>query len=82
MFHVSQLKKHIRSKDRVSTTVLPTDPEGQFMFVSVKVLEKRMIRRNNAVVRQWLIQWAHLLVEEATWELADDVMTKYPNLLP
>lgn len=82
VFHVSQLKKHVGSKDKVSATVPPMDAEGQFMLVPVKILQKRMIKRNNAAVGQWLIQWAHLPVEEATWELAEEIMKKYPQLQP
>lgn len=82
VFHVSLLKKHVGNKDKVSSTIPPMDPEGHFLLVPVKVLEKRMIKRNNAAVGQWLIQWAHLPVEEATWELAEEIMSKYPQLQP
>lgn len=82
VFHVSQLKKYIGSKDRVSSTIPPMDPEGQFLLVPIKVLDRRMVKRNNVAAGQWLIQWAHLPIEKATWEMADEIMVKYPQLQP
>lgn len=52
------------------------DLEGQFMLVPVKLLERMMIKRNNAAVGQWLIYWAHLPAEGAIWELVDEIMAK------
>lgn len=82
VFHVSQLKKHVGSKDRVSTTIPPMDLDGKFLLVPVKILDKRVVKRNNTAMGQWLIQWAHLPVEEATWEWAMEIMAKYPQLQP
>lgn len=82
IFHVSQLKKHIGSKGNVSESIPPMDPEGQFMLVPLKVLKKRVVKRKNAGAGQWLIQWAHLPVEEATWEFAEKIMARFPQLQP
>lgn len=45
VFHVSQLKKHSGSKENVSESIPLMDPEGQFMLVPLKVLEKRVVKR-------------------------------------
>lgn len=76
VFHIAQLKRHVGSKDKVSTILPPMDLEGQFMLVPVKLLERMMIKRNNAAVGQWLIYWAHLPAEEAIWEIVDEIMAK------
>lgn len=80
VFHVSQLKKHIGATDRVVASLPPLDDKGQYLLVPVAVLAKRMVKKNNAAVGEWLIQWAHLPESEATWEDATEIMKKYPSL--
>lgn len=79
VFHVSQLKRGVKQNDKVITDLPPLDEQGQQLLVPTAILEKRIVKRNNAAVGQWLIQWSHLPVEEATWEDAEDFMTKFPN---
>lgn len=80
--HVSQLKKHIGPTNRVVAELPQMDPQGQFILVPVKVLDKRIMKRNNAAAGQWLVQWAHAPEEEATWEFAEEMMQKFPTLKP
>lgn len=82
VLHVSQLKKHIGPTNQVVAELPEMDPQGQFMLVPVKVLDKRIVKRNNAAAGQWLVQWAHALEEEATREFAEEMMQKFPNLKP
>lgn len=58
----------------------PLDDKGQYLLIPVKVLEKRVVKKNNSAVGEWLVQWSHLPVTEATWEDALEMMKKYPNL--
>ncbi|KAG8364464.1 hypothetical protein BUALT_Bualt18G0000100 [Buddleja alternifolia] len=44
------------------------DKEGTVMLQPVKLLARRMIKKNNTAVVQVLIQWAHLPVAEAACE--------------
>lgn len=46
-----------------------TGPDGQVLEEPVAVLGKRMIKKNNAAEVQILVQWANLLLEEATWKI-------------
>lgn len=52
------------------------------MLIPLKVLDTRIVKRNNIAVGQWLVQWAHAPEEEATWEFAADMMGKFPDLKP
>lgn len=80
--HVSQLKKYVGPTARVAARIPEMDEQGQFLLVPVKVLDTRLIKRNNAAAGQWLVQWAHLPAEEATWEFAEDMMKRFPLLKP
>lgn len=55
-FHVSQLKKHIG--DAIINPHLPTTkPICTFEIGPLRVLERRVIHRNNREVYPYLIQW-------------------------
>lgn len=80
VFHVSQLKKHVGATDRVAATLPPLDDKGQYLLIHVAILEKRVVKKNNSTVGEWLVQWSHLPANEATWEDALEMMKKYPDL--
>lgn len=48
--------------------------EGQLVMQSTKILQIRTVRRNNANVVQWLVQWSHTIPEDASWEVASQIM--------
>lgn len=66
----------------VVASLPPLDPQGQFLLIPVMVLATRFVKRNNVAVGQWLVQCAHSLEEEGTWEFADEMIQKFPNLKP
>ncbi|XP_071928070.1 uncharacterized protein [Coffea arabica] len=45
-----------------------TDEKGQIRVEPMALLSRRMIKRKNAAVTQWLIQWWGAERAEATWE--------------
>jgi hypothetical protein len=53
--HISHLKKHIGSKVIPQANLPLTDPDGNIKMFLKKLLERRMIPRNNEPVVQWLI---------------------------
>lgn len=82
VIHVSQLKKHVGPHARVVADLPPMDPQHQLLLIPLRVLETRIVKRNNSAAGQWLVEWAHTPREEATWEFADDMMQKFPHLKP
>ena len=46
----------------------PLDEEGQLELVPEEVLEQRERRMRSRVIRECLVRWRGLLVEDATWE--------------
>lgn len=50
-----------------------TSIHSQFLLVPVKVLDTRIVKRNNSVAGQWLAEWVHTPSDEATWEFADEI---------
>jgi hypothetical protein len=68
VFHVTCLKraigKHIIPIEELSTL----DEEGQLILVPEEVLEVREKRLRNRSIREYLIRWKNLPIEDATWE--------------
>lgn len=65
VFHVSLLKKKISSK--YTTAVLPElNDHGQFLVEPVAILDRKMIKKNNATSVEVLVQWSNTLPYEAT----------------
>jgi len=46
-----------------------------------KILARKMVRRQNSVVVQYLVHWADQDESQATWGFADDFERKYPNFV-
>nr|GEX39470.1 retrotransposable element Tf2 [Tanacetum cinerariifolium] len=78
VFHISQLKK-CHGKDH-SVGVLPQLREdGLLENKPMAILERRLGKVNNKSVMFVLIQWTNKQVEEATWEIYEDLITKFPG---
>ncbi|GJU72675.1 putative mitochondrial protein [Tanacetum coccineum] len=76
VFHISQLKK-CHSKDH-SVGVLPQLREdGLLENKPMAILERRLGKVNNKPVMFVLIQWTNKPVEEATWEIYGDLITRF-----
>ncbi|KAL7145472.1 hypothetical protein ABFS83_07G086400 [Erythranthe nasuta] len=82
VFHVSLLKKQVGHQDRVVSELPPMTESGELLLTPVKLLARRMVKRNNAAIGQMLIQWAHLPEEEATWEDNEEILRKFPSFQP
>jgi hypothetical protein len=82
VFHVSQLKKHIGNKVVPRPHLPLTNNEGNIKMQPKSLLNRRLIPQNNEHVVQWLIKWANLPEEPATWEDADFIRTIFPDFTP
>nr|GEX39359.1 hypothetical protein [Tanacetum cinerariifolium] len=76
VFHISQLKK-CHGKDH-SVGVLPQLREdGLLDNKPMAILERRLGKVNNKPIMFVLIQWTNKSVEEATWEIYGDLITRF-----
>jgi hypothetical protein len=79
VFHISYLKKAVGQFISTLEELPPLDEEGQLEFIPEKVLEfwERKLRSN--IIRECLIRWRGLLVEDATCE--SEQVLEHPRLV-
>ncbi|XP_075088298.1 uncharacterized protein LOC142170316 [Nicotiana tabacum] len=56
--------------------------DGRILTEPISILERRMIKKGNRAVVQWLVQWANLPPEEATWEDPAFIHFQFPGFNP
>jgi hypothetical protein len=79
VFHVSCLKKAVGQFISTSKELPPLDTEGQLELVPKKVLEFGEQKLRSRVIRECLIKWRGLPVEDATWE--SEQVLQHPELV-
>jgi hypothetical protein len=77
VFHVSQLKQHVGHKIVYDDWPVPHPEPG---LQPQAILDRRMVRHHNQAATQVLIHWKTLSPSEATWEFAEDLRLRYPDL--
>ncbi|KAF7124493.1 hypothetical protein RHSIM_Rhsim12G0205800 [Rhododendron simsii] len=82
VFHVSLLKKKLGTGVVATPTLPPVNEEGNMQIEPVAVLERKMVKRNNRAVVQWLVQWSRSFPEDATWIDYEELVSKFPNFQP
>ena len=56
------------------------EPEGEFLVEPDCILGRREITLRNRTIGHVKLQWKHLSLEEATWELESKMQDAYPIL--
>eukprot|EP00253_Pinus_taeda_P012799 PITA_12799 len=80
-FHISLLKKYINDVDHViDWLVLQVEQEGEFQPEPQCILQRKHHMLRNRDIEQVKVQWKHFGLEEATWEMVDQMQTQYPSL--
>jgi hypothetical protein len=79
VFHVSCLKILVGQFINTSEELPSLDEEGQLELVSKEVLEFREKKLRSRVIRECLIRWRGLPVEDATWE--SEQVLQHPRLI-
>lgn len=79
VFHVSLLKKQLRSDVRASPQLPPiVDPQNPSWEPSV-VLARRIYKKKDATGTQWLVQWKNSSPKDATWEDSEMMQQRFPG---
>jgi len=68
VFHVSCLKKAIGQNIIPIETLPPMDEEGQIVLIPEEILEVWEKRFQKRSIKEYLIRWKDLPIEDATWE--------------
>ncbi|XP_071718877.1 uncharacterized protein [Rutidosis leptorrhynchoides] len=79
VFHVSQLKQRKGDAPDSAGTIPPIDTNSVLAAKPIKILARRMVKRNNRPDILFLIHWQGANEEDATWERAADIMLRYPE---
>lgn len=68
VFHVSCLKKAVGQQVTMSSELPHLDEEGQLVLVPEEILQERERKLRSRVIREFLVKWKYLPIEDATWE--------------
>ena len=68
VFHVSCLKRAIGQHITPLEVLPPLDEEGQLALMPEEILEVREKKIRRRSVREYLVKWKDLPIEDATWE--------------
>jgi hypothetical protein len=79
VFHVSCLKKAVGQQISISQELPPLDEEGQLELVPEEVLQQRERKLRSRIIRECLVRWRGLPVEDATWE--GEHILQHPGLM-
>lgn len=81
--HVSQLKAFVGTlPQQPYITGWLHESHSETHRVPYKVLARKMVRRKNLAVVQYLVQWKGLSEDQASWEFANEFEAKYPSFQP
>ncbi|KAH9316585.1 hypothetical protein KI387_025212, partial [Taxus chinensis] len=68
VFHVSCLKKVIVQKFESQIELPELDEEGRIILEPEKILQTRIKRLKTKDIKEYLIKWKNLSIEDVTWE--------------
>ena len=81
VFHNSKLKKYVHDATHVIEWIfIQVEPEGDFQVEMNCILDMRKIFLWNRTIGHVKVQWNHLSLDEATWELKSHMREAYPIL--
>lgn len=78
IFHVSRLKKALGHHVVPSIALPPLDDEDKLILIPEAILDFREKQLRSRVIRDYLIKWKDLPIEDATWE--SEEILQHPKL--
>ncbi|WMV49774.1 hypothetical protein MTR67_043159 [Solanum verrucosum] len=81
MFHISMLKKCMSDP----SLIIPTENIGikdrlSYVEVPIEILDRQVRKLRTKEVASVKVIWRNQFVEEATWEVEEDMKKRYPHL--
>lgn len=81
VFHVSMLRKYVEDTSHVLPVhEVEVSENVQYEEPAVAILDRKEKVLRNKVIPLVKVQWKRHNVEEATWELEEEMKKKYPSL--
>ncbi|MEQ5213039.1 hypothetical protein ABN235_18985, partial [Morganella morganii] len=81
VFHVSQLKKYVHDASHVlAPETLELDEALSYEEKPVRILDFKTRETRRKAIKLVKVLWSNHGVEEATWEMEDDMRQRYPAL--
>ena len=68
VFHVSCLKKVVGQQVATSSKLPPLDKAGKLVLISEEILQERERKLRSRIIREFLVRWKDLPIEDASWE--------------
>ena len=79
VFHVSIFKRYVHDASHViDWNVIQLEPEGEFQVGPERIPERRELLLQNRTIGHVKVQWNHLSLEEAIWEMESNMHEAYP----
>ena len=75
---MSKLKKTLGQYIVPSTKLPPLDDEGLLILIPERIIQTKARKPRNRVIREYLVQWNDLPLEDATWE--GEKVLQHPSL--
>ena len=83
VFQISLLKAYIPSPDHVlNDEQVPMPTQGLLELEPDKILSTRERKLRNRSIIEYLVQWKHFPIEDATWEDQSTLYHDFPQLIP
>ncbi|XP_073158866.1 uncharacterized protein [Henckelia pumila] len=81
VFHVSMLRRYVSNPSHVlDFEPLQLPPDLVYEERPVRILAREERRLRTRVIPMVRVQWLNHSEEEATWEIEEDMRTRYPEL--
>jgi hypothetical protein len=81
VFHVSQLKLKLGSKNNILPQLPPVHVKGVIQSDPLKVLARRSKKKDNRAITEILVQWVGQTEDDASWEELFHMQQSYPHLV-
>lgn len=79
VFHVSLLKQFYGTPPLLVSLPAWMNKSDKVFLEPQNVLQTRVVKVHNAVQVQYLVKWKHLSDHEATWEVAEQFLQRFPD---